>query len=222
MQRSLSKPLALLCMIGALAFQAPAAQASVVLFDNGSFSSAITQVQRNYASPFQVMWEDFILGADSKLQELQWGGGEYTNSGISTVSAVTLTIYNGLPGSGTLVQSITTNPARTLVGVFGNVSRFDYVISGLDIDLDAGDHYWLGLSVTSTAGANWSNTAGTSSTIQGLYQTTFDNLPGSFYGAENAAFRLLGTESVGELPAPGTLALAGLGLLVLRLNRRKP
>jgi len=211
---------------GLLAVCTHAALADPVLFDNGSFSGS--QEGRN-ASGLHWVIDDFFLAASSVVTAIEWTQHDdlrlpydFTELAIFATFPTSANPWSWPPPVASFTVAATRTPNGTPV-IFQFLHGFDYVVSGLSINLEPGT-YWLAIrSQFPGGGATWDQTTGMAATIPGRYQFTDTGggpEPPRFYPLENSAFRVLGTPSpspspVPEPPAVVYLALA-LGILVLR------
>ena len=161
---------------------------TLLLFDNGLSSGS----QRNTANVpmFQEVFEDFRLSQDSRITTIEWQqhdqpGATYRNTEVL--------IFRGLPHRSSTVfrATIRGSRQRNQTAPFGSWNGFDYRISGLAIDLEAGT-YWLGLNSRLRNGrSGWDNTNGGADTIAGSRLVRRPPGPGTPQ-PHNHAFRLRG------------------------------
>lgn len=202
-------------------FTAEAVAAAQILFDNGSSSG----LQSNFANTAggQELFEDLTLTRDARITIIRWQQHDHNDA---TYLSTQILVFAGLPFdsppvfNSTVVADRTPNQTGTL---FGEWNGFDYEISGLAINLPAGN-YWLGLN-SSFEGtrSGWDNTTGGPNTISGFRLVNASNPPPGRVIDLNLAFTVLGIElrPLAAVPlATFSLPDASPGRRITRLEQR--
>ncbi len=194
----------------------PAAVHAETLFDNGPFSGSQSNLRNTIP---HRLFDDFTLVTNSRITGFEWLQHDRYDM---IYSATEVSIYNGLPMAANLV--FTSNVVATRIPnatgpLFVDWLGFDYISSGLSIDLSAGT-YFLGLNTIATEGdSSWDQTTGNSSTIPGRYliNATFPE-PGFFFN-QDSVFKVIGETKV--IPVPGAIFLGSIGVGIVGWLRRR-
>lgn len=202
------------CVAGAMLLGSGQTAHAAVLFDNGSSYQPGGGL---WNEPIQRLYEDFSLDSAASITRIDWRHYD-VSSLVYDYTTVSIFSSSG-PEMSTPLFTADLVATRTPNGTSGyGRPGYDYVLTGLDIDLPAGT-YWLGLLSIATNNegmGSWAETSGGPQTIPGLRLISpLFPAPGTTYSA-NLSFRLSGE----VIPEPATLGLLALGSLSLWRRRR--
>lgn len=209
----------------AMALLAGTAHATT-LYSQAFNDSATAYASQNDTSgtyvPLATAYDDFVLSHNSNVNEVDFTGLYFGNSGGGTITGFTLTLYNdnaGAVGSTLAFGSFAGNANQTFIGNFAGFDDYSYSISFADFAMTAGT-YWLSLVPDMDYPPQWgwatSNT-GTHNAQQSFLNTTLNPLN------DNLAFDVKGTSSRDGVPEASTWAfmLVGFGAAGAILRRRR-
>jgi hypothetical protein len=230
----------LIGLVGAL-LVSPGLVNADVLFTQATDLASQVQSQNDTSlggSVISQIYDNFTLGANSSVENIQWTGGYGGALAANTLEGFTISLWAfvgpGAAGSGTLIDSQTITAAaanETAAGsdFLGPVYTYSADISPLL--LASGQQYWLSivanLPTVDGSNPNWN---WESSNNAGVGAISYQDFSGSFRSSNNTdlAFTLNGQPYSGPLvgvPEPGSVMLLGIGFCgfagVAALKRRK-
>ena len=198
-----------------------------LLWDNGSIDRSNGRAISPPAFPdIRVVDDFFVPAAGWRIEELHFGiveDAEWTRGGLLDVFIRETDADTGGPVAGEdaeLVHLSTEYRVEKLNCYFGGCN-WEYIVEDLGIGLKEG-HYWLGIrnSEGGGSGTNYWMTSEGGRDGKGTSTGYFSLDRGETWMNEGSgwqhAFEIGGT----VIPEPGTLALLGLGGLVLLRRRR--
>ena len=209
-------------VVGALA-SASGAMGGVI-FDNGApfigLAGTSWFAEVGGASGFSEVADDFTLAAGfSTIRDIHWWG-TYSGTTFLPPDSFTITIYNDAavahaPGTvHTLANIVSVQRTATADLITGlTVFRYDAVVS--DIVLAPGVPYWLGISNDTGASPSSQWAWAAHDPFSGNLWQYSD--PGAAFGARQDELAFYLTD---DIPAPGVLSLAGLGVVAAGRRRR--
>jgi len=168
----------------------------------------------------QRIADNFNLGGSTTIDRVKWWGASefYIFPDLSNFSGWTVAFYDAgfsAVGSETISKANITIPDLGAIGIFGqNLYEFDVTLTN-PVTVDNG---WISIGSHNISPFDdafvWNFSV--SGDVDGTIAADFFDGNGFqvFQGASDVAFQLF------EIPAPGTLALVGLGGLVAARRRR--
>jgi len=207
----------LLAAVFAVVLSAPAFADSVLYTQTFDQSGAANASQNDVGNlgVFAQVYDNFTLGADSVISEVQFTGVYFNPSQQGNIQSWNIQFYadnNGQPGLLLATKNINNNGNETLLGTFNGTPAYTYDLPGLGFAAAAGTTYWLSLYPDLTFPPQWGwaiSSEGDGVAYQDFFGTR-SQLPGY------QALMLIGT------PEPGTLVMLGTGMLALAgVIRRK-
>ena len=202
----------LLAVLVTLALSVPAFADSVL------YIQPFDQLGNGYASQndtnglglFAQVFDNFTLGSDSNINEIQFTGLYFNPPQQGPISAWNVQFYadaNGQPGALLATKNINGTGNETFLANYGDYPVFTYDLPGLGFAATGNTKYWLSVYPDLGFPPQWGWTSGT-----GGDGISYQNFGGTLSQlGVDMAFTLIGT----SVPEPGTLLMMGTGMLGL-------
>jgi hypothetical protein len=192
-------------------FAALPAGATVLFQQSAANTSAWTSETSNGINGFNQVWDNFTLAAPGNVTTVSWTGWILPSFG--QINGFTISFYNDdiVDGShvpGTLIssKSISGNANEVGVGSHNSYGIFDFS-AAVPFAAAANTQYWISIVADPQSSTwNWANSNGMDSSF---YEDDGNGSVGPV--GTDVAFTLSNT----SVPEPGSLTLAGTGVLVL-------